>query len=51
MALCVDYRNPQLKLPGFVPYFSKGVERLIEIVEEEKTKYIRESGRIISDNF
>ena len=49
--LCVDYKNPQLKLQGFDSCFSEGIERLIELAEEEKIKYIRENGKIVENNF
>lgn len=33
---CTDYKDPKPKLPGISRNFSDGVERLIEIVKEEK---------------
>jgi len=47
---CADYESPQLKLPGIPRAFSDGVERLIEVAEREKAKYIEANGSALGDN-
>jgi hypothetical protein len=47
---CADYESPQLKLPGIPRAFSDGVERLIEVAEREKAKYIETNGSALEDN-
>jgi len=41
-AICIDYKNQQLKLPGIEQDYCDGVERLIEIVEKEKEEFVAE---------